>query len=151
MVCDGPDPPDNSPHDINPPSRHELMVNGHQEDSDDEQNDHFGYEPLPQGPESAPAEVLSEEDNESDPAQQAPPSDVPEIEPMDSVITRQVWNSPRVNDPIEMSTERAQQVMSIMANIALPQESIPEWAQSITEEQWKQTLNDRIEKMRNNR
>lgn len=38
-----------------------------------------------------------------------------------------------------------------MANFALPQTSIPEWAQSITEEQWKQTLHDRIEKLRENR
>lgn len=41
--------------------------------------------------------------------------------------------------------------MSAMANFALPQTSIPEWAQTITEEQWKETLNDRIEKLRNNR
>lgn len=41
--------------------------------------------------------------------------------------------------------------MSAMANFALPQASIPEWAQSINEEQWKQTLKDRIEKLKNNR
>lgn len=42
------------------------------------------------------------------------------------------------------------QVMSAMANFALPQASIPDWAQSITEDQWKQTLNDRIEKIKSN-
>lgn len=40
--------------------------------------------------------------------------------------------------------------MTAMANFALPQASIPEWAQSVTEDQWKQTLNDRIEKIKNN-
>lgn len=38
-----------------------------------------------------------------------------------------------------------------MANFALPQASIPDWAQSITEEQWKQTLDDRLERLRSNR
>lgn len=38
-----------------------------------------------------------------------------------------------------------------MENFALPQGSIPEWAQSISEEQWKQTLNERIEKIKSNR
>lgn len=40
----------------------------------------------------------------------APAHDVPSIEPMDNVITREVWNTPRVADPIQMDTERAQQV-----------------------------------------
>lgn len=40
--------------------------------------------------------------------------------------------------------------MSLMANFALPQTSIPEWAQSVSEDQWKETLNDRIEKLRGN-
>lgn len=43
------------------------------------------------------------------------------------------------------------QVMSAMANFALPQTSIPDWAQSISEDQWKQTLKDRIEKIKENR
>lgn len=38
-----------------------------------------------------------------------------------------------------------------MANFALPQASIPEWAQSISEEQWKQTLNEQIERLKNKR
>lgn len=41
--------------------------------------------------------------------------------------------------------------MRAMENFALPQASIPEWAQSISEEQWKQTLIERIEKLKNNR
>lgn len=54
MVCDGPDPPDNTPHELNSPPRHELLMQGAQaEDSDEEQNEVFDYQPLPQGPEAA--------------------------------------------------------------------------------------------------
>lgn len=53
MVCDGPDPPDNTPHELNSPPRHDLMMQGAQaEDSDEEQNEVFDYQPLPQGPEA---------------------------------------------------------------------------------------------------
>ncbi|OWR48285.1 male-enhanced antigen 1 [Danaus plexippus] len=148
MVCEGPDPPDNSSQDIIPPSRHDLITNGH-EDSDDEQNEHFGYEPLPQGPEA----VLSDHDsdNENDTVEvQAPVNNIPQIEPMESALTREVWSMPRPNDTIQMDSERVQQVMSIMANFALPQASIPEWAQSVSEDQWRQTLNDRLEKLQGN-
>ena len=59
MVCDGPDPPDDSPQNLIPPPRHDLIANGNHEDSDEENNEYFGYEPLPQGPES----VLSDHDS----------------------------------------------------------------------------------------
>ncbi|XP_046962148.1 uncharacterized protein LOC124531694 [Vanessa cardui] len=151
MVCDGPDPPDDSPQNLIPPPRHDLMANGNHEDSDDEHNDHFGYEPLPQGPELVLSDRESEEEQDSTEHNGGPPNNVPPIEPMENALTREVWSEPRHSDPIEMDNERAQQVMSLMANFALPQDSIPDWAQSISEEQWKQTLNDRIEKLRSNR
>ncbi|XP_073949396.1 uncharacterized protein [Choristoneura fumiferana] len=152
MVCDGPDPPDNSPHELTPPPRHDLMMNGNQAEESDDENEYFGYEPLPQGPEAVHSDDESDDDSQPNvESQQAPSNDVPLIESMDNVLTREVWSAPRPVDPIEMDNERAQQVMSAMANFALPQASIPDWAQSITEEQWKQTLNDRIERLRSNR
>ncbi|XP_045768529.1 male-enhanced antigen 1 [Maniola jurtina] len=150
MVCDGPDPPDDSPQNLIPPPRNELMANGNHDDSDEEQNEHFGYEPLPQGPEAVFTDQESDDDIENNGIQTAP-NNVPPIEPMENALTREIWNVPRVNDPIQMDNERAQQVMSLMADFALPQDSIPEWAQSVSEEQWKETLNDRIEKLRSNR
>lgn len=60
MVCHGPDPPENNPYELTPPPRHDLMV-GTIEDSDDD-NEHIGYEPLPQGPEA----VLSDHDSEDE-------------------------------------------------------------------------------------
>ncbi|CAD0199756.1 unnamed protein product [Chrysodeixis includens] len=148
MVCDGPDPPENNPHELVPPPRNELIMNGNQGDDSDEDHEHFGYEPLAQGPELAVSDHDSEDDSEN---AETPPGDVPNIEPMDNILTREVWNTPRHSDAIQMDSEKAQQVMRAMENFALPQGSIPEWAQSISEEQWKQTLNERIEKLKSNR
>lgn len=66
MVCDGPDPPENNPNELIPPPRHELLMNGNlDEASDDEQNEHFGYEPLPQGLEVIHSDhENSDDDNE---------------------------------------------------------------------------------------
>uniref|UniRef100_A0A1E1WEK3 Male-enhanced antigen 1 n=1 Tax=Pectinophora gossypiella TaxID=13191 RepID=A0A1E1WEK3_PECGO len=151
MVCHGPDPPDHSPQELTPPTRQELLMNGPQADeSDEEQTEHFGYEPLPQGPDAVHSDHESDDEDENV-GLQVPPSDVPTIEPIETALTREVWNSPRPIDPIQMDNERAQEVMSAMANFALPQTSIPEWAQSISEEQWKQTLIDKIEKIKSNR
>ncbi|KAG6453095.1 male-enhanced antigen 1 [Manduca sexta] len=148
MVCDGPDPPENNPHELNPPPRHELIMNGQQADESDEENEYFGYEPLAQGPEITHSDRESDEDV---PNNVPPTNNVPPIESMDNILTRDVWNTPRNSDPIQMDGERAQQVMSAMANFSLPPTSIPEWAQSISEEQWKKTLSDTIEKIKNNR
>ncbi|KAM3964171.1 uncharacterized protein ACR2FA_001652 [Aphomia sociella] len=151
MVCEGPDPPDNNPHDLTPPPRHELMINvNHTEDSDDEQTEYFGYEPLPQGPETVHSDHDSDEDPENNEERHAVNNHVPPIESMDTTLAREVWSTPPA-DSIQMDNERAQQVMTAMANFALPQTSIPDWAKSITEEQWKQTLNDRIEILKSNR
>lgn len=62
MVCDGPDPPEYSPEELNPPPRHELM-NGNGEDSYEE-HEHIGYEPLPQGPEAVHSDHESDDDSE---------------------------------------------------------------------------------------
>ncbi|XP_023935378.1 male-enhanced antigen 1 [Bicyclus anynana] len=154
MVCDGPDPPDDSPQNLIPPPRSELMANGNHDDSDEE-HEHFGYEPLAQGPEAVFTDHESDEDADVcariNSVQEPAANNVPPIEPMDSSLARETWNVPRSNDPIQMDTQRAQEVMSLMADFSLPQASIPEWAQSVSEEQWKQTLNDRIEKLRGNR
>ncbi|KAG7306472.1 hypothetical protein JYU34_009107 [Plutella xylostella] len=153
MVCDGPDPPENTPQDLTPPPMHSLMMEGPQvdnEDSDEEANEYDGYQPLPQGPEGFIAENgHSDSENEMVEEPEVPRDPVPPIEPMDRVITREVWSEPRQEDPIQMDSERAQQVMSAMANFELPQTSIPQWAQCITEDQWKQTLRDKIDTLNN--
>lgn len=64
MVCDGPDPPENNPHELVPPPRNELIMNGNQGDDSDEDHEYFGYEPLAQGPELAVSDHDSEDDTE---------------------------------------------------------------------------------------
>ncbi|CAG9785515.1 unnamed protein product [Diatraea saccharalis] len=149
MVCDGPDPPENNSDDLIPPPRHEFLING--DDSDEERHEGFGYQPLPQGPDATQSDHDSSDDEIDNINTTAAVNDVPPIETMDALLTREVWNAPRSSQSIEMDNERAEQVMSAMANFALPQTSIPEWAQSITDEQWKQTLKDRLEKLKDNR
>ncbi|VVC89963.1 unnamed protein product [Leptidea sinapis] len=149
MVCEGPEPTENSPRDITPPPKYDLATNGNQDDSDDDQNEHFGYEPLPQGPETIVSHHGSDESETSDgESVQEPRSNVLPIEPIENVLAREVWNGPRPSNSIQMDNETALQVISAMANFQLPQTSIPEWAQSISEDQWKQTLHDRIEKLK---
>lgn len=111
MVCDGPDPPDNSPHELTPPPRHDLLMNGNQAEESDEENEYFGYEPLPQGPEAVHSDNDSDDESQANVEPQQPPSnDVPPIESMENVLAREVWSAPRPVDPIEMNNERAQQV-----------------------------------------
>ncbi|GBP62131.1 hypothetical protein EVAR_46100_1 [Eumeta japonica] len=153
MGCDGPDPPEYSSHELTPPPTHQLPANGiHTDESDDETEEYHGYQPLPQGPEGTQIDnVVSNEEINTNNEDQPAPVTVPPIEPMERIMIREVWNMPRPHDSIEMDQQRAQEVMSAMANFVLPQASIPEWAQSISEEQWKQTLHDRIEKIKNDR
>ncbi|XP_028034308.1 male-enhanced antigen 1 [Bombyx mandarina] len=147
MVCDGPDPPENNPHELSPPPRHDLLMNGPQVEDSDDENEYVGYEPLPQGPEISYSDQDLEEDDQDT---EQSPNNIPPIESVEVVLTREVWNTPRNNDPIQMDSERAQQVMSAMANFSLPQTSIPEWARSISEDQWKRTLNEQIQKIKSN-
>lgn len=62
MVCDGPDPPENNPHELNGPPRHDLPLNGQLNEDSDDEHDYFGYEPLPQAPETLHSD-LENEDN----------------------------------------------------------------------------------------
>lgn len=64
MVCDGPDPPENNPHELVPPPRNELIMNGNQGDDSDEEHEYYGYEPLAQGPELALSDHESDDDTE---------------------------------------------------------------------------------------
>lgn len=46
-----------------------------------------------------------------------------------------------------MGTEQAEQVRAAMADFALPASAIPDWASEVPEEQWKQQLLDRIQRL----
>lgn len=59
---------------------------------------------------------------------------------------REVWSAPSGNS-IEMGSEQAEQVRAAMANFALPQSAFPAWATAVPEEQWKQQLLERIQRL----
>lgn len=150
MVGLGPDPPDPSENEMPPRPNHTINLN----DDSDEDNifEYEGYEPLPQGPELYQPNISdSSEDEYEDAEPHNVPMEntgVPSIETVDTEVTRTVWMTPRSDDSIEMSTEKAEQVMSAMANFDLPSSSIPEWAHIVSEDQWKQQLQDKIENLK---
>lgn len=60
---------------------------------------------------------------------------------------KEVWSGSSNGDSIEMGSERAEEVRAAMANFALPLSAIPDWASAVPEEQWKQQLLDRIQRL----
>lgn len=63
--------------------------------------------------------------------------------------TIEVWSSPHNRSNIDMDADKINQVKSMMASFTLPVTAIPEWAKSISEEQWKEQLIGRIKEMQN--
>jgi FtsZ-interacting cell division protein ZipA len=59
----------------------------------------------------------------------APSSSVPEILSADSEIAAQIWNQPRAEDSIELSTEKTQQILKAMSQFKLP--NVPAWANEV--------------------
>lgn len=58
----------------------------------------------------------------------------------------QVWTTP-CPAKIDLDADKINQVKTAMANFKLPTTAIPEWATSVTEEQWKHELIDKIKKI----
>ena len=60
---------------------------------------------------------------------------------------REVWSGSSNGDSIEMGSEWVEEVRAAMANFALPLSAVPDWASAVPEEQWKQQLLDRIQRL----
>lgn len=66
---------------------------------------------------------------------------------LEAEIHSEIWNAPRPNElNIELDSSKTEQIMSVMAGIKLPTTAIPEWAQGIPEEKWKEDLLEKIRK-----
>lgn len=66
---------------------------------------------------------------------------------LEAEIHSEIWNAPRPNElNIELDSNKTEQIMSVMAGIKLPTTAIPEWAQGIPEEKWKEDLLEKIRK-----
>lgn len=140
------------------------------EDSDNNQNQnespYSGYEQLTFDGEAYSGTHADEDDDEEDEEQQdsttpqlSYPSDFSEIEcaggnnsfpdvvPVDIEIAQLVWNAPPAPDrsnAIQLDDTRTNEIINLMSGINLPLNCIPEWAQTLSEEKWKQELLDKI-------
>lgn len=117
-------------------------------DIDDDSNNYEGYQPLPANAEDVCSEEESDGDDDAEAAVSlsAPPpvQDLPAIVPIEQMLLKQVWDS-GVSKDIEMDSNKVDAVKKAMINITLPPSSIPEWANSIPEEEWKATLLNKIQ------
>jgi len=61
----------------------------------------------------------------------------------------EVWSCSHNRSDIELDATKIKEVKSVMASITIPEASIPQWANAISEEQWKEQLLVRIKQMQN--
>ncbi|XP_062553280.1 male-enhanced antigen 1 [Armigeres subalbatus] len=122
-----------------------INTDGTTDDSENEYNEenaYMGYQPL----NMRDMNSMMEDSDTSE-------SNDPEIHDDDSIelLNVDVWNAPRPNElNIELGPEKAEQILSVMAGIKLPSISVPQWAQGIPEESWKEELLRRIRERHHN-
>ncbi|XP_033226431.1 male-enhanced antigen 1 isoform X2 [Belonocnema kinseyi] len=121
-------------------------------DSESEDEDHAadGYMPLSQEPVDGDLLLDEEEDEEWIATPVNPPHIVPESTSEQIQITSetvQVWSSSCNRSNIDLDADKIDQVKHVMASFLLPNTAIPEWANTVTEEQWKEQLIGRIKEM----
>lgn len=61
----------------------------------------------------------------------------------------EVWSCPNNRSDIDLDVSKIKEVKSVMASVTIPETSIPQWASTISEEQWKEQLLIRIKQMQN--
>ncbi|XP_011315416.1 male-enhanced antigen 1 [Fopius arisanus] len=118
-------------------------------DSEDEDFGAAGYIPLSQVPTDADTLLDDDEDDDWMPSSNQQPYAVPEdeVHEPENPETLQVWSSSSTASNIDLDADKISQVKSAMAKFTLPVDAIPEWAQSVSEEQWKNRLIDKIKEM----
>lgn len=57
------------------------------------------------------------------------PSGLPPIVSAESELAAHVWNNPRAQDTIELSSEKTQQILKAMSQFSLP--NVPQWANEV--------------------
>ncbi|XP_043462513.1 male-enhanced antigen 1 [Leptopilina heterotoma] len=122
-------------------------------ESDDEDHTVEGYVPLAQEP--VDGDLLLEEDEDEaewiplNVEQELPESTNSQTHIIQSETVVQVWSSSSSSSScncsnIDMDADKINQVKHVMASFSLPNTAIPEWANTVSEEQWKEQLMDRI-------
>lgn len=146
-----------------------IVIEQDSSDSEDDNPDYSGYQLLAQAPHDLPSSG-NEDTDDSECAGELPASfevagtysatvdsddsgashmasDQCNFENERHAELREVWSGSSNADSIEMGSERAEEVRAAMANFALPVSAIPDWASAVPEEQWKQQLLDRIQRL----
>ncbi|XP_058808712.1 male-enhanced antigen 1 [Phymastichus coffea] len=130
------------------------VITTQESDSEDEDVGMSGYMPLSQVP--IEGEPLEDDDDDEEEFEwnSAPTEDQQtELESnhvADSSVppeTLEVWSSPCNPSNIELTSDKINEVKSAMASFTLPSTAIPEWANSISEDQWKEQLIHRIKEI----
>ncbi|XP_032671697.1 male-enhanced antigen 1 [Odontomachus brunneus] len=122
-------------------------------DSEDEDIGITEYIPLSQVSTDADP-ILDEDENDEwlsgvDELNQAPPTPLIEAHQSCASEVLEVWSCPYNRSDIDLDAAKIKQVKSVMASITLPETSIPQWASTISEDQWKEQLLVRIKEMQN--
>ncbi|XP_014602205.1 PREDICTED: male-enhanced antigen 1 [Polistes canadensis] len=122
-------------------------------ESEDEDVGMTGYMPLSQLPTDSDLILEDDEDDEwisqTGEINHAIPVSLNDSQQLCFSETIEVWSSPSNRSNIDMDTDKINQVKSMMASFTLPSTAIPEWANTISEEEWKEQLIDRIKEMQN--
>ncbi|KAF7287851.1 uncharacterized protein LOC143204778 [Rhynchophorus ferrugineus] len=72
---------------------------------------------------------------------------VPDIVPSDIEILEDVWAQPGpIEVDIDMTQKKIDLVKEVMLNVQLPNESIPDWAKNVPEQEWKEHLLKKLNK-----
>ncbi|XP_017875164.1 male-enhanced antigen 1 [Ceratina calcarata] len=123
-------------------------------DSEDDDIGIAGYLPLSQVPADSDPILYEDEDVEWAWSNTGEPSQVLRASSLESQQnslseTIEVWSSSHNRSNIDMDADKIDQVKSMMATFTLPVTAIPEWANTISEEQWKEQLIGRIKEIQN--
>ncbi|XP_076627767.1 male-enhanced antigen 1 [Colletes latitarsis] len=132
----------------------QIDVRGMNEsDSEDDDAGMAGYIPLSQVPTDSDPMLYEDEDDEwvSNAGESSQTLSLSSLEPQQDCMseTIEVWSSPRNRSNIDMDADKINQVKSMMATFTLPTAAIPEWANTISEDEWKEQLIGRIKEIQN--
>ncbi len=129
-----------------------METNTDEDESGNHQNGHNGYEPLPA---SATGAMMPEDDDEDDKIEFGYSNfDGEQFHTRTSADYRHLLEEPasensRSGDepaPIPLDTARIETIKSIMSNITLPSSAVPNWASTVSDDDLKQVVDEKLSK-----
>ncbi|XP_019881638.1 uncharacterized protein LOC109609418 [Aethina tumida] len=105
-----------------------MDINGPPDiDDNDEEGVYAGYEPLGmQDYEEMNVESDEEEHEDTQEVNNTQDSSVPQIEPIENELIREVWSAPASGD-IPLDENKIDEIKQLMKGITLPVGSMPDW------------------------